>query len=461
MPLPLVAAGVVKLLTLVAGLWGAGKVGELASHLPELSEAYDDYVEKGGNLGYTGWQWEVLTGTWKDLPEYQGSVGLSEKGQEVIANTPGLQEAIDVFLDTGDSSGLNAIMEQTAATVTAEEALTMRQPVRSEVENIQGLLFVVSYDEEGNALPFYAGDFLGEAPVEGLTPWQETQVNNWANGIALQQKQLDFNIEKWGQQLGLSRDELELQRLQIEQQMGLSKAQLAWQQHEFMLDLGFREDQLALSQQELDFQVNRWGVELALSRDELAAEQARWAQELAFEEKRWAGELGLSQEELAFRQQQWQQQFGLSQQQIEQQQAQWAQQFGLSQEELAFMRESEAARLALEERQIGAALAARPGKWVESAFFETGTPPITPAWLPKFAPGTAAGRPITQQPVKTPSAQTFGKMPWSQREMLGGFAEFAAQPGAPRNIQEIQERVGRTLPRERTRQARWQPAFQV
>ena len=132
----------------------------------------------------------------------------------------------------------------------------------------------------------------------------------------------------------------------------------------------------------------------------------------------------------------------------------------IEQASLDWQKEAEAARLALEEKKYLAGLKARPGSWIEAYEFEHGTAPPTPSWLPEYAPGETAGG-IKGEGIKTPSAQAYGKMPWGQREMLGGYAEFANKPGSPQNIQEIGERVGGTLPTERTKQARWQPTRQV
>ena len=51
------------------------------------------------------------------------------------------------------------------------------------------------------------------------------------------------------------------------------------------------------------------------------------------------------------------------------------------------------------------------------------TTPPTPKWLPQFVPGLAAGQPIQQLPVITPSGQQWARTPWSQRRGLAGFAD--------------------------------------
>jgi len=355
--------------------WGAG-------WLPW--EEYDKYTAAGGKKSYWDWWWAG----WPTGPTpMEGLATPTAEALSIIAGVPGLQEAMDEYQRTGDRSQVQAIMDALEANDDAAHELagTLGGAVRSEVQTISGMMFVVSYDAEGNMLPFYVTDFLGEAPPMGLTPWQQSQVDNWANTVALQRSQLDWQIEQWGQELGLSREELNLQREQFEAQMGLSRDQFEFQKEQFKLEMGIAQEQIDIQREQL----------------------------------------------------------------------------GLSREQLGWQREAEAARLALEEKQHLAGLKARPGAWIEAYQFEHEAAPPAPSWLPEYAPGTAAGAPITREGVKTPSAQAYGKMPWGQREMLGGFAEFANVPGAPQNITEIGERVGGMLPQERTRQARWQPAYQV
>lgn len=52
------------------------------------------------------------------------------------------------------------------------------------------------------------------------------------------------------------------------------------------------------------------------------------------------------------------------------------------------------------------------------------TPPA-PAWLQRFVPGTIAGQPIQKLPVTTPSGQQWSRTPWSVKEGLRGYAEWA------------------------------------
>lgn len=53
------------------------------------------------------------------------------------------------------------------------------------------------------------------------------------------------------------------------------------------------------------------------------------------------------------------------------------------------------------------------------------TPPPAPRWLPRFAPRQVAGQPITRQRIPTPSGQLWARTPWSERQGLGGYLEWA------------------------------------
>ena len=53
--------------------------------------------------------------------------------------------------------------------------------------------------------------------------------------------------------------------------------------------------------------------------------------------------------------------------------------------------------------------------------------PTAPDWLPEFVPGLTAGQEISQLPIKTPSGQQWGMTPWSVREGLAGYADYAGQ----------------------------------
>jgi len=58
---------------------------------------------------------------------------------------------------------------------------------------------------------------------------------------------------------------------------------------------------------------------------------------------------------------------------------------------------------------------------------KTPTTPPAPPWLSQFAPSQVAGQPVTPGQISPPSGQLWARTPWSQRQMLGGYAEFAGQ----------------------------------
>jgi len=68
--------------------------------------------------------------------------------------------------------------------------------------------------------------------------------------------------------------------------------------------------------------------------------------------------------------------------------------------------------------------------------------PPAPAWLPAFAPGQVTGQPITKTQIPTPSAQLWGNTPWSAREGLGGYTEWAG--GRP--MVDILEHMAQMIP---------------
>ena len=87
------------------------------------------------------------------------------------------------------------------------------------------------------------------------------------------------------------------------------------------------------------------------------------------------------------------------------------------------------------------------------------TGPQAPEWLPEFVPGLEAGQPITKQRTTLASGQQWGRTPWSQREMLGGFLEWASPKGIP-TLRDYEELVRQQLPKP-TPKARVRPARQV
>lgn len=53
------------------------------------------------------------------------------------------------------------------------------------------------------------------------------------------------------------------------------------------------------------------------------------------------------------------------------------------------------------------------------------SPLLTPEWLPQFSPEQVAGKKLKKKKVRTPSGQQWGKTPWSVREGLRGYTEWA------------------------------------
>lgn len=127
--------------------------------------------------------------------------------------------------------------------------------------------------------------------------------------------------------------------------------------------------------------------------------------------------------------------------QFELEEARMAQQqeFNLAQQEF------QASQVALQRRQIEAQLAADPGRFIEASLFSTGRLPPTPPSVAQFSP-LGVGQTIQPTSFKIPSGQAFGRLPATGRAELGGFAQFADQPGLPQNLLEISEAVRQRLP---------------
>ena len=87
-------------------------------------------------------------------------------------------------------------------------------------------------------------------------------------------------------------------------------------------------------------------------------------------------------------------------------------------------------------------------------------PPTTPPapagqWL--GLAGLTQGEPITKERTRVASGQLWGEIPWSQREMLGGYLEYASPMGVP-TLQDYEELVRSHLPRTTERLGRRRPA---
>ena len=85
-------------------------------------------------------------------------------------------------------------------------------------------------------------------------------------------------------------------------------------------------------------------------------------------------------------------------------------------------------------------------------------PPPTPWWLPQFAPWLTAGQPVSPGALLTPSGQQWGRTPWSIREGLRGFAEYAG--GRP--LEDILQHMYSMQPQDPRGAGfrRWAPAQQ-
>ena len=106
------------------------------------------------------------------------------------------------------------------------------------------------------------------------------------------------------------------------------------------------------------------------------------------------------------------------------------------------------------EQLVGAA----PPKTRRGGAQQPSAPPTT-EWLAQFAPWLTTGEPISPGAIPTPSGQLWGRTPWSVREGLRGFAEFAG--GRP--LIDIEEHLAMMLPEEPrgAGYGRWRPAMQV
>lgn len=90
---------------------------------------------------------------------------------------------------------------------------------------------------------------------------------------------------------------------------------------------------------------------------------------------------------------------------------------------------------------------------------KTGGPatPPTPNWLPEYAPGQVAGKPITQGNTILPSGQLWNKTPSTKREMLGGYLDYAQ--GRYPTLTDLTEAIAANLP-NKVSTSQWRPAIQ-
>ena len=76
-----------------------------------------------------------------------------------------------------------------------------------------------------------------------------------------------------------------------------------------------------------------------------------------------------------------------------------------------------------------------------------------PGWLPMFAPGQQAGRPITRENVATPSAQQWSSTPWSVQQGLSGYLDWAGY----RPMADVLGNMAQMLPNAPGGGSRWSP----
>ena len=128
----------------------------------------------------------------------------------------------------------------------------------------------------------------------------------------------------------------------------------------------------------------------------------------------------------------------LQQKQFDWQKTQWQQQMGMDAQRLAA--ESE-----MERQRILASLSG-PRDWVKYSKYATGQTPITPEWMPNWAPEAQAGARMTPEWFRTPSAQQWtGASPTIQEMVLGG-ADYAASMGASRTGEDIMGHMRQMIP---------------
>ncbi len=85
--------------------------------------------------------------------------------------------------------------------------------------------------------------------------------------------------------------------------------------------------------------------------------------------------------------------------------------------------------------------------------------PPTPEWMPSYVPGLEAGEPITKERARVASGQLWGQTPWSQRQMLGGYLQWASPYGPP-TLTDYEQMVESMLPQKAEKTPRWISALQ-
>ena len=369
--------------------------GPLIEDLSMLGPEYDKYKAAGGSLGFWGFYWKVITGG-NPWDEFGGKA--TTEAESIVAGVPGLKEALDVYQQSGDYTGVMAAMD--AYRASSEDTATETSgaaPASFDVVNVNGLLFSINKDADGNYIPM-SELFIMEAPSATMTQFQTAQVENWVEQNTFARDQLDFQMSQWAAQTDIDEETLDFEKRRWAEQYLLSMEQLAQSKYQFQQELGWKQADTLLSQYQFE-------KTLALQNKQLKQQQKQFELQLGFD------------------------------------------------------KEQAKAMMKLQRDAMYAEMTANPRRWIEAYQFKEETLPPAPGWLGEFARGqTAMG--ITPAPTKTPSAEAYQKMPWGQREMLGGFAEFSNVPGSPQNITEIEQKIGSMLPKQKEQTARWQPARQ-
>jgi hypothetical protein len=94
--------------------------------------------------------------------------------------------------------------------------------------------------------------------------------------------------------------------------------------------------------------------------------------------------------------------------------------------------------------------------------YQEPTSPNAPAgmgWVSQLVPGWNTGQPIPTGTARLASAQLWNQVPWSQREMFGGYLQSGYQTGIPTQ-RDYEELIAQRLPRQKN-MASWKSALQV
>lgn len=114
-------------------------------------------------------------------------------------------------------------------------------------------------------------------------------------------------------------------------------------------------------------------------------------------------------------------------------------------------------RLATQEMQIGAFNPAlQPAKPLP---YEAPPAPVGMDWVSQLVPGWTTGQPIPTGTARLASAQLWNQVPWSQREMFGGYLQSGYQSGIP-TLRDYQEMIANRLPTQ-NKTAQWRTANQI